>query len=267
MNKKLSYLTVGNYYLNIKINGESLIQKIMTWFPLLNDPIGEYLGKIEFELTNENYSDYPLEPNVTWEENQYHFKGKDCKGIITEDDSAILKVNSPMTKQYAELFFRVVTAIRIFSKGGLLVHAAGIEKNDKGYLFTGHSGAGKTTVCKVSKDCTILNDDMVILSFKNDTWFVSSTPFTNDTQVQPNNGTVPLHIILHLIQAEYHLLKDVTKSQIIADLMTHVPVISLAPNNIYFLLNRCNQIVANVQGYDLYFLPNAGFWDLLNNSS
>ncbi len=263
MKEKQFYFPVGNYYLSITCIGELLIQKLETWFPFSANPIGEYLGKISIEQSNENFSGFPVEPIVNWDETQCHFLGKGCKGIISEGDSAILQVNRTINDQYVELFFRVVTAIRIFTKGGLLVHAAGLEKDNAGYLFTGHSGAGKTTVCSLSYDCKILNDDMIILSRINSSWSITSTPFTNDTQVPPNSGIAPLQKILHLNQAKHHRIEEVTKTEALADLLAHIPVISQSPNHLKSLVNRCNEIVANVQVYNLHFLPDAGFWELL----
>lgn len=263
MEEKFLYLTVGNYYLSIMTRGEILFRKINTWFPDTGNPIGEYLGIIEIGLTKENYSDNPIEPTVIWEDNIIQYLGKGCKGTISEGDSAILHINSFISKQYVELFFRVVTAIRIFAKGGLLVHAAGIAKNNTGYLFTGHSGAGKTTVCQLSTNCTILNDDMVILSLINNTWYISSTPFTNESQVPPGSGCIPLNKIYLLNQAKEHRIEEVPQSQAIADLITHVPVITQSPKQLKTLVDRCVGIVKNKQVYNLYFLPDAGFWELL----
>lgn len=265
LKEELFYFPIGNYYLVLTCIGETLIHKMPTWFCFSDNPIGEYLGKIEIVITKEEYSDFPIEPKVYWNENQCHYMGKGCKGIISEADSAILRINSKISKQYVELFFRVVTAIRIFNQGGLLVHAAGLKKDNKGYLFTGHSGAGKTTLCRLSNDSTILNDDMVILSLINDSWQIGATPFTNPTQVRPNSGIAPLQKIFHLNQAKQHRIEDVTKTQALADLITHVPVISQSSNHLKPLVDRCNNIVKKVQVYNLFFLPDDGFWDLLSS--
>jgi len=49
--------------------------------------------------------------------------------------------------------------------GGIIMHAAVAVKNDQGYIFTGRSGAGKSTISSLCKDAgwQILNDDRVIV--------------------------------------------------------------------------------------------------------
>ncbi|TRZ95962.1 hypothetical protein D4R78_02155 [bacterium] len=49
-------------------------------------------------------------------------------------------------------------------KGTLIFHAAGIVRNKKGYLFLGRSGAGKSTICNLSKKTQVIDDDTVYLA-------------------------------------------------------------------------------------------------------
>ena len=49
---------------------------------------------------------------------------------------------------------------------GILIHASGIEINQKGYIFAGRSGAGKTTIAMqflARHYAGLLSDDRVIL--------------------------------------------------------------------------------------------------------
>ncbi len=69
---------------------------------------------------------------------------------------AEFQISPSRSMQEVEYLIRIASAIWIFEKGGLLIHGAALVRNERGYLFTGHSGAGKTTVCRVSKDALIL---------------------------------------------------------------------------------------------------------------
>ena len=54
---------------------------------------------------------------------------------------------------------------RLALDGGLLLHAAGIAVQDQGYVFTGASGTGKSTIAQLFADqgALILSDERVIL--------------------------------------------------------------------------------------------------------
>ena len=256
-------LPVGEYYLQINSQLESLHESLVRWYQFTQTPSDKKLSAIDIVVTAEDFSSHPIEPTTKWEGNRCHYVGRGCKGIVEDHDPAILWISPNTGFQYIELFFRVVTAIRIFSLGGLMLHAAGIVKDQKGYIFTGYSGAGKTTVCRLSEGCTVLNDDMVILSNSDSGWQISATPFTNPTQVCPGSGNAPLHRILFLRQALTHHLEDVPNSKAVAELLTHVPIISHSTYHVSSLTNRCVDIIQKTNVKELHFLPDRGFWDLL----
>ena len=257
------HLPVGEYYLKITSKHERLHQSLVRWYQFTQNPSDIKLAAINIVITAEDYSLHPVEPVTQWEGNRCQYSGRGCKGIIEGSDPAMLWINPNVGFQYIELFFRVVTAIRIFSVGGVMLHAAGIVRDQLGYIFTGYSGAGKTTVCRLSDGCTVLNDDMVILSTNDSGWQISATPFTNPTQVRPGSGSARLHQILILKQDKNHHLEDIPNSKAVAELLTHVPVISTSSQHTSSLVNRCEDIIHKTPVKELHFLPDKGFWELL----
>lgn len=257
-------LPVGNYYLHITTQHARLHQSLVKWYQFTRNPSDLKLGTIQIVTTEEDFSLQPIAPETKWEDNRCHYFGIGCRGIVDTTDPAILWINPFVGFQYIELFFRVVTAIRIFYIGGFMLHAAGVVRDQLGYIFTGYSGAGKTTVCRLSEGCTVLNDDMVILSPADSGWQISATPFTNPTQVRPGSGSAPLHQILFLKQDKDHHLEDILNSKAIAELLTHVPVISISSQHTSSLVNRCEDIILKTPVNELHFLPDKGFWELLD---
>ncbi len=63
-----------------------------------------------------------------------------------------------------ENFLRVAFARLALAHDGLLLHAGGLIRNGCGYVFFGHSGAGKSTVAALApQGSTLLSDDLVLL--------------------------------------------------------------------------------------------------------
>jgi hypothetical protein len=256
-------LPIGEYYLQISTQYERIHQSLVRWYQFARNRSNIKLGAVDIVITDEDNSYHPIDPITQWDGNDCHYFGRGCRGIIEASDPAILRIHPNVGFQNIEHFFRVVTAIRIFSLGGLLVHGAGIVKDQLGYIFTGYSGAGKTTVCRLSEGIVVLNDDMVILSPTVSGWQISATPFTNPTQVRPGSGSAPLHQILFLRQDKDHHLEDIPNSKAVAELLTHVPVISLSPQYTSSLVIRCIDIIRKTSVKELHFLPDNGFWKLL----
>lgn len=67
---------------------------------------------------------------------------------------------------------------------GIEIHGCGVHDSDgAGYLFTGHSGAGKTTIARLWKDLPgvrVLSDDRIILRRAGDRILMHGTPWHGD---------------------------------------------------------------------------------------
>ena len=262
--KELTFnLLIADHYLQINTFNEGLFRSFHQWPQVEITNPNNCLGIISIHNYENDFPEQSDGPIIRWDGKICHYSCFGCEGMIEPENTAILKINSQARFQDIEYFIRVVTAVRIFNIGGIMVHAAGIEKDGFGFLFTGYSGAGKTTVCRVSTGQKILNDDLVILNFSDNGWNIYSTPFTNPTQVKPTSGKSPLHMILHLKQARIHQLTDVPNSKAVADLLSHCPVISISSVLLPELISRCSKIIGHTSVKELLFLPDKGFWELL----
>jgi hypothetical protein len=63
---------------------------------------------------------------------------------------------------------------------GVIIHGCGIKKNDRGLLFVGESGAGKTTMARIwseESDVEVLSDDRTIVRKKDGHFRMYGTPW------------------------------------------------------------------------------------------
>ena len=91
--------------------------------------------------------------------------------------------------------------VNILSQGrGVLLHALGVADQGEGLLFIGRSGAGKTTLANLYKPhqgVTILNDERVVVTKKDDRFWLSGTPWPGIGLMVPAD-TVPLRKVFFL---------------------------------------------------------------------
>lgn len=181
--------------------------------------------------------------------------------VDVERGQARLTIRADHALEEVEYFLRIVYALLVFRAGGLLFHAAGIVRRDRGYLFFGYSGSGKTTVARLSPHDRVLNDDLVVLLPAARGWIVHATPFSNPTQVQPVGPcSAPIAALLRLVQNTTVHLEAVTPAQGLAEIVASVPVISTDPDRSFLLLERCQRLLREVPIYRLHFLPDDSFW-------
>ncbi len=95
-----------------------------------------------------------------------------------------------------------------------------------------------------------------------------ATPFSNPTQNEPNPGKAPLKAILKLNQAKEHRIDEVINSNRIGRFNYSYPCID-PPERKYGTDHwvDANQILKEVKTYNLYFLPDDRFWDLMPETS
>jgi hypothetical protein len=87
---------------------------------------------------------------------------------------------------------------------GVITHACGIKKDDRGLLFVGESGAGKTTMAKIwsqESDVEVLSDDRTLIRKKGDHFVMYGTPWHGEGKFG-SPGSVKLDQIFFINHAE-----------------------------------------------------------------
>jgi|FLOH01.1.fsa_nt_gi molybdopterin-guanine dinucleotide biosynthesis protein len=114
------------------------------------------------------------------DKNNYLIKNEFLKLEIdkqTFNSKANIQVASFFESPIFSYTIRQALSLYLLEKGlGLVLHGCGIIKNNKGYLFCGPSGVGKTTLVEKTTNSDILNDDTIFLRTKDVKMF--GTPFS-----------------------------------------------------------------------------------------
>jgi hypothetical protein len=198
-----------------------------------------------------------------------HFTAPDYTGHIDlAEQRGTLTLNSATPVEDADYFIRTIYALRLFEAGGLLFHAAGLVRHERGYLFFGHSGSGKTTVSRLSPEAIVLNDDLVALRPHDGQWHMHATPFSNPTQVAPQHTpTGPRSAIVsgayRLIQDQHVFVEDLPPALAVAEIVASCPIVCADPARTINLLTRARQLHTAVPIRHLHFLPDNSFWEVV----
>lgn len=152
-----------------------------------------------------------------------------------------------------------------------LFHGCGVVAREKGYLFTGPSGAGKTTVAKLAGRRTVLNDEVVLLRNGEGEFWLSGTPLLGRLNKKAN-GWHRLRAVLMLAHGEEVRLRSLSRGeayqQFLVQLFGTAPLLPpwVAREGLLFLEARADfsaSAVRAVPMYELHFKPDDSFWPLV----
>ena len=194
----------------------------------------------------------------------------DIPGVCGRIDSELRQASLAVLKDEdflgaIEHLLKRLCAYLALRDGGLLFHCAGLLVEGKAYLFTGQSGAGKSTVVALSSRALVLNDDMVVLRPIGGSWWAYGTPFWNTEAVRHESQTAdgPVAGVYILVQDRDVFVEPVTAAIASSELAANCPFVNADALTIPHLLSRCRRVAETVNVQRLHFRKDPEFWHLL----
>ena len=157
-------------------------------------------------------------------------------------------------------FIRIVLSIILLKKQGFLVHASSLIRNQKGYIFPGKSGAGKTTITRLTPDSTLLSDEVSLIKKVDGEFRAYGTPFWGELAIGGENTSVSIDNVYFPVQDGKNYVKSIGISPGLEKLL---------PNVLFYLndlklekelFELCFEFMSFVSLYELHFLPEPDFW-------
>ena len=157
-------------------------------------------------------------------------------------------------------------------KKACFMHCAALVKDGKGYLFLGDSGAGKSSLTKISDGAIVLSDDSPILSRRNGNYQVFSSPYHQmDTSKSLNKEAMGVSArvegLFFLFKDEKLFLDGVSRreavSRIIKRSILFFPYLSGRAKSAIFdlILELCHRLTI----HDLHFCLDQDVWGLIGD--
>jgi hypothetical protein len=147
--------------------------------------------------------------------------------------------------------------------GGILIHASGIEINEKGYIFAGRSGAGKTTIAEqfIARHYSeLLSDDRVIIRETDHLFRVFGTPWSGKGGIA-RNLSIPLAGIFFLHHTKNNYIEPLDARSVLERILPVASIPWYDPDRMDDILKTCGNLIAGVHAYMLHFRPDTDVVD------
>jgi hypothetical protein len=166
-----------------------------------------------------------------------------------------------------ENLVRVAVAWTAVSRGGFLLHGASIVRDGRGYIFFGKSASGKSTLCSLSTEGSVVSDDLSLVLPSAGGLVVAGTPFRGTFGAgDPKVGAWPLAGMFRLIQDDTTHVEEMPRVLAFAEYVANLPFVNDALHAYPGLMERLEAAVRGVTIRSLHFTKSPDFWKAVDAS-
>ena len=155
---------------------------------------------------------------------------------------------------------RVLLSMLLLPQRGFLLHAATVARDERASVFTGRSGAGKSTIASLSPTGSVLTDEISLLRFLDGQWYAYGTPFWGEFRAEGMNRRVPVAGIYRLVQSADGRAEPVAAREAMRLLLPNVLFFARTRQERQQLLDIIAHVAETAPVYRLHFRPDATFW-------
>lgn len=159
---------------------------------------------------------------------------------------------------------RIVHTLILAREGGFLLHAASAIRNGKAFLFSGVSGAGKTTISRLAPaNATLLTDEISYIRRSSDEFRACGTPFAGELARPGENCTAPISTLFFLSQGPQNRIEPIPAQEAVRLLLRNILFFAKNQELVQLVFRTACQFVERVPSRRLTFVPDGRVWDLI----
>ncbi|MGH9390735.1 MAG: hypothetical protein ACRD1Z_14050, partial [Vicinamibacteria bacterium] len=196
----------------------------------------------------------------------YSFAGRfEIEGMTGEIDLCDSDFEPPARS--VENFLRVALAWPAMAKGGLLLHASGVARGNRAYLFFGPSGSGKTTITRLSTGDTPLNDDCILIMRDGRGFTAHGVPFKGAEDLGARNASAyPIAGMFRLVQSPDVSCERLAPARAAGEIAGSIPFVTERPEGFERIFSTLEDLVRVVPVFRLRFRQSPDFWPVVEQA-
>jgi hypothetical protein len=161
---------------------------------------------------------------------------------------------------------RILHSLILAQRGGFLLHAASAICDGRAFLFSGVSGAGKTTMTRLApSDITLLTDEISYIRPNANSYAAFGTPFAGELARAGENCTAPIAALFFLEQGPENRIDHLSSAEAVRRLLRNILFFAEDRALVEQLLSTACDFVSRVPIRRLTFYPDGRVWDEIRN--
>lgn len=163
---------------------------------------------------------------------------------------------------------RILHTLILAEQGGMLMHASSVAWGGRAFVFTGVSGAGKTTISRLCPpDAHILTDEMSFIRATDGLYSAHGTPFSGELGRPGENLSAPLAGIFLLAKGPENRIDPFPPAQAVRALMANILYFARDDALTARVFDNAIALASRVPVRRLTFVPDSRVWDLIGSQA
>ncbi len=163
---------------------------------------------------------------------------------------------------------RIIHSLLLAASGGMLIHAASAVRDRKAFLFSGISGAGKTTISRFAPpDATLLTDEISYVRQTQQGFVACGTPFAGELATAGENCAAPLETVFFLEKGPENRIESLSSADALRSLMRNILFFAHDQHLVDQVFRAACKLVQEIPVQRLIFLPDSRVWEIIRPSA
>lgn len=159
---------------------------------------------------------------------------------------------------------RIVHTLYLSLAHGFLLHAASAVRNNRAFVFSGVSGAGKTTISRcAAQDVVLLTDEISYIRPSGGQYSAWGTPFAGEMGTPGANISAPVAKLFFLEKGPENRIDDMDRSEALRLLLRNTLFFSNDEEAVRAVFESACAFLERVPAQRLTFVPDASAWELI----
>jgi len=219
--------------------------------------------EFEVQLTQPDIKSQDEDLQVTWDSGRWLMRRGDFRAELNPATSrgCIKQTINPYS---LDSVLRIVHTLLLARKGGFLIHSASAIRNGRAFLFSGVSGAGKTTMARLApSDAALLTDEISYVTLQDGRYTAIGTPFFGELARVGENLCAPIECVYLLAKGPENKIEPIVGGDAVRGLLGNILFFAREPESVKQVFDAAVEFVKRVPVRRLTFVPDARVWELI----
>ena len=226
-------------------------------------PAEEASFEFDVELAPRGTESGDEDLSVTWDSGRWLMERGDFRAEWNPS-TARGRIQQTSNPYSLDSVLRIVHTLLLARKGGFLVHASSAIRNGRAFLFSGVSGAGKTTMARLAPpDAALLTDEISYVIPQDGRYFAVGTPFFGELARVGENLRAPIECVYLLAKGPENKIEPVVGADAVRGLLGNILFFARDPEFVNLVFDAALDFASRVPVRRLTFVPDARVWELI----